>query len=1717
MAAVENRIVEMRFDNSEFERRVGTTIQSLGNLDKAIQNVGTKSGLSELKAQADGFHMGGMMSSIEGVSAGFIAMSTIAITALSNITNKAVDAGIQLAKSLTLDQVSAGFSEYELKLGSIQTIMAGSGESLDVVNKKLQELNTYSDQTIYSFADMTQNIGKFTNAGVDLDTAVASIKGIANVAALSGANAEEASRSMYNFAQALSSGSVKLMDWKSIELANMATEEFKQQLIDSAVELGTLTKRGDEYVTSTGTVVTATKGFNESLSDQWLTTDALNKTLGDYADATTDIGGRATAAASDVKTFTQLMGTVKESVGSGWAQTFELLFGNFDEAKWLFSGINDSIGAFVGAQADHRNKVLQDWRDLGGWGTMLEGFFQGVKNVGLIMKPIKNAFRDIFPPMTGERLFEITEKFRDLMVALEPSGRTIVNIGHIFKGLFNVLEIGWELLKIGVGLVKDFVKEITGLGEGSGAGALQFLADFGKTLQDLTVEGAVEGIKKAFDKIKDFIRSPLPVLEEVWDKIKTFFSGLELPEDFPLSIDNLVEKFGWLGKAVDFIKDMWKPISEAFGKIKDLFNDVGEAIRGFFDGVEEDTTKAANEKDYSGVANAISLGLIGGIIAGIAKILKDGISLDFTGGLLPGLKDALGELTGVLDGMQKKLKADALRQIATAIVILAGAVLILSMIDAEDLAKAMGAMAIGFGQLIGVMASVQKLNLSPSDTGKIIGLAAAFTALGFGALVLAAAAKIMSTLSWEEIAKGLAGIIGILGSLIATTKLLKGDDLAQIGGQMIIIGGGLVIFALAMKIMGSLSWEEIAKGLLGVAGGLGSMIAAMKLMPKDFEGKGKELLIISGALVILALAMEMMSKLSWEEMAKGLVGVGGGLGAIVLGLKKIPDDLAKNSVGILVVSVALGFLAGALEKFAELSWGEIIKGTVGIVATLFVLSTALNSLDKDSKKTLAGGAALLLITIALGKLAEVLKTFSDIGWGELISGLTKLAIAIGVLGGLAWALQTVVEPMALLGVALLAIGIGFAGIGYGAYKLAEAFVMLGKAGPEAKDRLIDLLVAVGAALPALMAGIAKGIVEMGKVFLENIPFFVDLFGTLITKILEKLTELIPVLIDFILMLVGEIIDLVTELTPKLVTAGWDLLLALLQGMAEHVGEVVTIVTTFISEFLEALGEALPGLADSIAKFFSGLAKAVGRLVPELMVGIGISFMMGFWEGIKSVGSKLWTLLKTVFTDFINLILGFFGIKSPSTVMKDIGINIITGLLNGIVEAAEFVWDFIVEFGPKLLGYFVDALDWLWDAGWDIVTGILNGIVDGAVALFKWYVDLPVTLAGYFLTALTWLFDKGKDILTGMFNGIKDVFLTVAEWYVKLPIVLVGYFVDALKWLFEAGKSILQGMLDGIIEFMIEVDQWFIDLPGNLLEFFSDALDWLLEKGKDILGGLLKGIEWFFTNDVTQWFVDLPGNILELLWDAVLWLVEKGKSLLRGLLNGIIAFFTSDVTEWFIDLPGKLLGFFANAITWLVGAGKDFIQGFWDGAMSKAKDFSDWLFGWLPTNWEFPNPLDFRPGGGGGGSSGAAHDSGAAGGRSYVTGFQSGLNDGAQSLSTASLQSGLSSGLQSAIKTLNSTVQDGIDPSPTITPVLALGGITSGLKQLDGMMGSSSFATASLIAKSPSGTQSTSLAAAANGGVQFTQINNSPTQLSTADIYRQTRNQITLAREELSIP
>ena len=370
MSSIDERVVEMQFRNDQFEQGVKKSLISLENLKKGLNLDKSSKSLSNLESTAKNFSMKNLVSDVASISDRFSTMGIIGMTALQNITNSAIATGATLISALTIDPVKSGFKEYETQINAVQTILANTeskGTSLDQVNAALDELNHYADMTIYNFTEMTRNIGTFTAAGVDLDTSVAAIKGIANLAAVSGSTSQQASTAMYQLSQALASGTVKLQDWNSVVNAGMGGQVFQDALKETARVHGVAI---DSMIAKEGS-------FRETLSKGWLTSSILTETLqkftGDLNEETLksigytdeqikkimEMGKTANDAATKVKTFSQLKDTLAEALQSGWTQTWQTVIGDFEEAKELFTKFSDVFSDLINKSSEARNTVLE--------------------------------------------------------------------------------------------------------------------------------------------------------------------------------------------------------------------------------------------------------------------------------------------------------------------------------------------------------------------------------------------------------------------------------------------------------------------------------------------------------------------------------------------------------------------------------------------------------------------------------------------------------------------------------------------------------------------------------------------------------------------------------------------------------------------------------------------------------------------------------------------------------------------------------------------------------------------------------------------------------------------------------------------------------------------------------------------------------------------------------------------------------------------------------------------------------------------------------------------------------------------------------------------------------------------------------------------------------------------------------------------------------------
>lgn len=1338
MSSVDNRIVSMQFDNDRFERKIADTIKSLDRLQTSLDFANSKRGLNDLSAASKNFNMGEMSNAIDGISNKFLAMATIGITALSNLTNRAVDSAVRIVKAFTFSPTIEGFREYETQLNSVQTILANTaskGTTLDQVNAALQQLNEYSDKTIYNFGQMAKNIGTFTAAGVDLDTSVGAIKGIANLAAVSGSNAEQASSAMYQLSQALATGTLKLIDWNSVVNAGMGGEVFKNALFETGKAMGKLTnvpvgQTFKEWEKANGS-------FRDSLEKGWVTSDVLTTALstftGDLTDAELKAKGftesqitsiqkmakTAVGAATEVKTFTQLMGTVKEAVATGWADSFKIIIGNFTEAKELWTGINNSIGNFVNHSAEARNELLQSWKDLGGRTLLINSLKEAFENIGRIIRPITEAFREIFPPMTAQRLLEMTKSFSDFVNYLKIGAETTDKIKRIFSGFFALLEIGWVIIKEIFGVIGEV------LGALSPAGSS--LIDFGASAGDMAVklnEALVAGgkIRDFFIRLGDILVAPITLLIELKDRIVEFFS-------VGIKSDAVTENVERVGSRIEHLSNVWDRLTERLQGVFKVLDRIWQHISTWFSELGSKIANAFRPGDFDAAVDIVNVGLLGGIAILLKRFVQGGLKLDFGGGLLEKISNSFDQLTGTLKTMQADLKANILIKIAGAVGILTASMVLLSLIDSSALTKALVAISVGFGQLIAVMFLMDQLISSAGAAFKLGILSAVFIELAIAMGILSVAIKNLSSLSWEELAKGLVGIGVGLGIMVVGVNLISANTTGMIraGIAMMAISVALNILALAVKSFAEMSWSEMGKGLVAVGIGLGLITAAMNFMPPSSILSGVGFLAVATGLRILAEALQAFGTMSWSEMGKGLLGVAAGLSVIAVVMSIMPLSLPVTAAGVLILSVALNILALAVKTMGENDLGTLAKGIGAFAAMLLILSTAMIAMTG----TAPGAAALLIVSGALLILTKVLKELGELSIAQIVTGLAALAGVFIVIAGAVILFAGTIPILMGLGIAIGLIGSGFALFGVGAMLLAKALEMLSKTGVVGIKALVEASKVFISAIPEIVTALAKSIIGLVSELLVAVPLLVRLIGAILLQLLETIIDLAPEIAKAISVIVIEGLKLIRELFPEILATGLELLVTFLKGVRDNMSLIISAGTDLIIAFVAAIVSNMDRLITAatvlILSFLSEIGNHVGELIQagfQLLVNILLGISNNIFLVINLVGDIIATFITTLgnnatklteagTTALINFLNGISNnIHRIITAGADLVIKFIQGLASNSLKvvnaAAETLISFINGLAEAIRTHSAD----LRDAGWNIATAIVDGLTGG---------------------------------------------------------------------------------------------------------------------------------------------------------------------------------------------------------------------------------------------------------------------------------------------------------------------------------------------------------------------------------------------------------------------
>ena len=967
---IDEKIAKLSLDSSQFEKNATNAIRTFRDMNKTF-------------AKSSSVDLSNLEKSVDSISGRFTLLGNIGQAAFQRIANTVLNLASQLNGVFGLGGAIAGFAEYELKLGSIQTIMVNTGESIEAVSDALNELNTYADQTIYSFSDMTRNIGLFTAAGVDLATSVSSIKGLANLAAGMGVSNEAAARATWQLSQALGTGYVRLQDWMSVENAGLGGEYFQKALVEHANAIGALSLSYDELKEKYGS-------FRNSLTEgAWLTNDVLAATLADFAnDATLQ------DAATKVKSFSQLVDTVKESVGSGWAQTWEILFGNLEEAKSFWSPIADAITGFVSKSNDSRNKFLQDWKDLGG----LESALNGIKNIftGLdhLFAPVIEGFKNLISDVTPKKAADLAKSFENLTSKF--ANADFSSFSNMVTGVFDTLSGALGKLGDGVSslLEKLSIKHLfAGLAGGGliliGKKIIGVLTTVKEALDDFLGKGG-----NKIDSIKDKVTG---LFDDMGESIQSFTSGIRTGQLLAIA-----SAIGILTLSISKLSTIkGSSVVGSLTAIGVMLTELAGAFALIQLSLKKFKVDGVLKTGVSIVAIAGAVYILAGAVEKLSSVDPDKIGQGLIG-VGVGLAELVVALK-VLDGSKISLSTSiAILAVAEACQVLATAVKSFSGMNWDELGRGLTGMGAALAELVAAVS--------------ILGKFGGFSSLLGGSSIfivskslddISNALSSIGALDWETIKRGLVGIGGAfaeIGIVISAVGKIAGLSSLFAGGAILITVQGLSDVTTALKDIGALDWETIKRGLSGMGGALAEIGIVTGALGKlsgfsGLLGAGSLLLSVQ-SLKPIGDALAQVGTLDWETIKRGLVGLGGALTevAVISGLTGSLTGIA-GLVGagtITLASQGLGQLADAFIKFGSMDWDSIGRGLAAMGSAMG--ETALGGL----LNTFSGFGANSIATMApaLGTLADSLQKWKNVTipenlssqLGQLASGVMKFTL-----------------------------------------------------------------------------------------------------------------------------------------------------------------------------------------------------------------------------------------------------------------------------------------------------------------------------------------------------------------------------------------------------------------------------------------------------------------------------------------------------------------------------------------------------------------------------------------------------------------------------------------------------------------------------------------------------------------------------------------------------
>jgi Tape measure protein len=1417
MSTVDSKVVEMKFDNKEFATGVKSTIKSLSDLTSSLSKAAANTGLNGLGKAAD------------HVSERFSLMRVAALTAVSTIAAQATRQAEQFVKGFTFGPVMDGFHNYETQIGAVQTILANTGlegkKGLATVTASLADLNKYANLTVYNFSEMAKNIGTFTAAGVKLGPATSAIKGIANLAALSGSSADQASSAMYQLSQALAAGKVGLQDWNSVVNAGIGGKIFQEALFNTGQALHTI--KGTKVNETFDQWTKAGNTFRNSLKSQWVTGKVLSQTLAGFTGDMTDaqlksegytasqikqiqkIGKTAFLAATQIKTFSQLTQALKEEVATAYAAIFTTIFGNITTATALFSPLHQAIENGLTNPIYAINKVLIHWAKLGGRVRLIDGLHYALKDIKAILVPIQHAFRDIFPRTTGIELYNITNNLEKFFQFAKLGAKPAQNLKHTFEGFFAILDIGRTVIKAAIAFIgKLFAAISEGSAKGGFLAITGHIGDFFVALDKGIKKG--QGLTKFFDSLLKFIQPAIDKFHE----LETFIAGLFTGKS-KINTKGVTDKFAPLQTFAQKIIDDWNKIPPVFDKVVGALKNFGDKIQPFVSQVGGKLKEAGDSiKNFFGKIDIEKT--IGNIVGGIGNVLSH-------------LGDAFHHVSAAVSAVIKFIKPFG-AIIGNAISTASGH--LGQLFSNLDYSKVLS--TINTGLFAGLVLLVKKfLKGTKKDIGdksgfldtikepfeKLTGTlktmqqslkAAVLLEIAIAVGILAASCVALSLIKPPALTgalKALGGMMGeLIGSFVIVSKFGGAPGMIATASGLVIFAGAIDVLTASVVILSKVDIKALKQGLGGLAAILAEVVIAAGFMSKQAPlliSSAAALLVISGAIKVLVGVVIDLGKQDIKTLKQGLKGVGALLGELALFTKFAEVDKGGllAGAGLFLLALAIAQLVKSVKIFGTLDVKVLRQGLIAIGAIL--AGFAIFSITAGNPATiLAAAASMVVISFALQQMVKPLTAFGNLSWKQIAKGLTVMAVALAsialAIGFLppdallsAAAILVVASSLQLIGQAMVVFsGMSWEEIAKGLVAMAGALTIMGVAAalmgnPEVllgAGAMLIMAAAVKILAPelVLLGGLSWTQIGIGLAALAGAFAVIGVAGLLLTPVIPGILGL-----GAGILLIGAGVAAL-GLGVFLFATGLTAIAAAGVGAAAVIVAIGAAVLTLIPQFAAAL-------VNGLDVFINGLAKAL----PDLLVAVG-KILLALIATVAKVAPPL---IKTVI-HIIGLLLDALASHGPKFFQQMVAI--LLSLIQAIAAKTPDIVAAIVKMALAIVkGLAYHVKDFVV-AGGNIVVNIIKGLTDQVPKIVAAAVAFVVAFCDGLAKQVLILVNAALDLVVTLVNGIADAIRTHTQ-----PMI-------------DAGENLGNAIIEGLLKALKDVGGKVAKAAGNLAKSAYDS-------------------------------------------------------------------------------------------------------------------------------------------------------------------------------------------------------------------------------------------------------------------------------------------------------